>query len=237
MPSMIPTRQARAYHHSSDLPNDVWRMLSQNEAAANVVLPFAKKALNFPRGGGREHLWIALYDYTNNVEFVLSCTKGPLGNYPIFIVASKSSAQIAQEEKRGKNISDSLLSLILCLLNEVPPQRVFSIFSIAKVAEKFAEIFEAHTREEYGIQAVQDPYYDATFTFCTSETLKKPLDALSSFPGSDDVVIALRRADMSHLKEVKAMCKAFSETSVGTVYVVCTYIVMTFVATAAFYTG
>ena len=218
---MVTTRQARAYRHASDLPNDVWRMLLQNEAAANVVLPFAKKALNSP-GGDREQLWIALYDDTNKVEFVLSCTKGPLGNYPIFVVPSRSSAQIAQEEKRGKNISDSLLPLVLCLLEEVPPQRVFSVFSIAKVAEKFAEIFEAHTREEYGIQALEDPYYDATFTFCTSETLKRPPDSLSASPGSDDVVIALRRADMSHLEEVKAMCKAFSETSVGTVYVIST---------------
>ena len=216
---MVPTRQAHAYHHSSELPNEVWRALLQNEAAANVILPFARKALNFPRGD-HEQWWIALYDSTNTVEFVLSCTKGPLGNYPIFIVPSKSSSQIAQDERRGKNIADSLSPLVLCLLKEVPPQRVFSVFSIARVAEAFAEILEAHTHQEYGIQAFNDPYYDATFTFCTSETLKNAPGPISSFPGSDDIVIALRRADMSHLQEIKAMCKEFSETSVGTVYVV-----------------
>jgi len=226
MPSISSARHARVYHHASDLPAEVWRALLQNEAAANVILPFASKALHVPRGGD-EQLWIALYGETNNVEFVLSCTRGPLGNYPIFIVPSKSSVQIAQEEKRGKNIADSLLPLVLCLLQEVPPQRVFSVFSIAKVTEKFAEIFESHTHQEYGIQALQDPYYDATFTFCTSETLKRASDSISSLPGSEDVAISLRPADMSHFTGIKAMCKAFSETSVSTAaYVVRIWIVM-----------
>ncbi|KAI9569288.1 hypothetical protein HD554DRAFT_2020701 [Boletus coccyginus] len=211
MRSTPSARQARVYHHASDLPAEVWHALLQNEAAANVILPFAKKASKFPRGGDNEQLWIALYGGTNNVEFVLSCTKGPLGNYPIFIVSSKSSVQIAQDERHGKNIADSLLPLVLCLLQEVPPQRVFSVFSIAKVTETFAEIFVASTRKEHGIQALKDPYYDATFTFCTSETLKKAPDPL---PGSEDVAISLRPADMSHdLTGVKDMCKAFSETS------------------------
>ncbi|KAH0840299.1 hypothetical protein J3R83DRAFT_1309 [Lanmaoa asiatica] len=184
MSSIIPTCQARAFYHAGDLPREVWRALLQNEAAANVILPFAKKALNFPRKGDSEQLWIALYDNTDSVEFVLSCTKGPLGNYPVFIVACKSSPQLAQEEKLGKSIADSMLPLVLCLLKEVPPQRIFSVFSIAKVTEKFAEIFEAQTRQEYGIRAFKDPYYDATFTFCTSETFKKSSDAISSLPQS-----------------------------------------------------
>ena len=216
---MAPTRQALAYHHASDIPEDVWDALSQNEAAANVILPFARKATTLPRGD-HEQLWIALYDSTNNVEFVLSCTKGPLGNYPIFIVPSKSTSQIIQDEECSGNIADSLLPLVLCLLQEVPPQRVFSVFSIARVAEAFAEIFEAHTHQEHGIQAFKDPYYNATFTFCTSETFKNSAGSISPFLGSDDTVIALRRADISHLGELKAMCKAFSETSVGTVHVV-----------------
>lgn len=217
MSSILPARQARSYRHAADLPKEAWRALLQNEPAANVILPFAKKVLNSPRGSHSEQLWIVLYDDVNNVEFVLSCTKGPLGNYPIYIVPCKSSTQLAQEERRGRNLADSLSPLVLCLLKEVPPQRVFSVFSTAKITEKFAEIFEAHTRQKYGIQAIRDPYYDATFTFCTSDTLKKSSGPISSLPGSEDVVIALRRADMSHLKELKAMCKAFSETSVSTI--------------------
>ncbi|KAF8433042.1 hypothetical protein L210DRAFT_3650109 [Boletus edulis BED1] len=215
MSSIVPIRQAHAFRHASDLPKDVWRALLQNEAVASVILPFAKKALNLPRGGDHKQLWIALYDDAKNVEFVLSCTKGPQGNYPIFIVASKTSAQIAQEERRGKHLADALLPLVRCLLEEVPPQRVFSVFSIARVTEMFATLFEAEARARgaNGIQAIADPYYDATFTFCTSHTFKSPPDAMSSPPWSKDLVFALRRADMSDLDGVKAMCQAFSETS------------------------
>jgi hypothetical protein len=191
-------------------------MLSQNEAAANVILPFAKKAKNPPRGSNHKQLWIALYDDTNKVEFVLSCTEGPLGKYPIFIVASKSPAQIAEEEARGMDLTDSLLPLVLCLLEEVPPQRVFSVFSVARVTEKFAEVFEAHT----GIQAFEEPYYNATFTFCTSETFHESQSFAFPLRESEDIVVALHRADMSHLEGIKVLCKEFSETSVSTVYVV-----------------
>ncbi|KAH0838040.1 hypothetical protein J3R83DRAFT_6280 [Lanmaoa asiatica] len=212
MPSLPPCR-ARAYKHASDLPTEFWGALMQNEAAANIVLPFAKRALDFPREDGNDQLWIILYnDTSDNVEFVLSCTKGLLGDYPIFVFTPKSSAQLHLEEKQGKNIADSLLQLVLCLLREVPPKRVFSVFSIAKVAEKFSEIFEEHTRE-HGIQAHGDPYYDATFTFCTNETLNKSSVSFSSLPESEDILIALRRADHSHLEGVKAMCKGFSFTS------------------------
>ncbi|KAG8219044.1 hypothetical protein J3R82DRAFT_4800 [Butyriboletus roseoflavus] len=205
MSNGVPSPQARAYQ--------VWRALSQNEVAANVILPFAlaKKASSSP--DDNEQLWIALYDGKNNVEFMLSCTKGPLGNYPIFIVACKSSAQLAQEEKHGKDLADSLSLLVRCLLQNVRPQRVFSVFSTAKVTEKFAEIFEAQIHQEHGIQARNDPYYDATFTFCTRETFNESLGLTFPLRESEDIIVALRRADMSHLNGIKTMCQAFSETS------------------------
>lgn len=213
--SSVPSCRAHAYNHASDLPAEFWGALMQNEAAANTILPFAKKALDFPREDGNDQLWIILYDDTgDNVEFVLSCTKGPLGNYPIFVFTSKSSAQLTLEEQQGKDIASSLSQLVLCLLKQVPLQRVFSVFSIAKVAEKFARIFEEHAR------GVADPYYDATFTFCTRETLNKSSVSFSPPSESEDILIALRRADISHLEGIKALCKGFSYTSVGTAYIV-----------------
>ncbi|KAG8219529.1 hypothetical protein J3R82DRAFT_479 [Butyriboletus roseoflavus] len=206
-----PPCRARAYNHASDLPTEFWDALMQNEAAANIILPFAKKALDYPREDGNDQLWIILYSETsNNVDFVLSCTKGSLGNYPVFVFTPKSSAQLTLEENQGKDMAASLLQLVLCLLKEVPPQRVFSVFSIAKVAEKFAEILEEQAR---GVKALEVPYYDAIFTFCTSETLNKASISFSSLPESEDILIALRRADISHLEEIKALCKGFSHTS------------------------
>jgi len=215
--SDIPNRRARVFRHASDLLPKVEHALLQNEAAANVILPFAKKALNFPRDD--KQLWIALYDEAESIEFVLSCTEGPLGKYPIFIVASKSPAQIAQDEEGGRDIADSLKPLVTSLLKEVPPQRVFSVFSIARVAETFAEIFVARTPQEHDIR-LGDRYYDATFTFCTSETFNESLDLKFPLREFEDIAISLQRADLSHLEGIKVLCKEFCETSVSTIYVV-----------------
>lgn len=213
--STMSTVPCRAYNNASDLPPEFWDALMKNEAAANIILPFAKKASDSPREAGNDQLWIILYDNTgNDVEFVLSCTTGLLGAYPIFIYTPKSSAQLARDEDDGKNIADSLSQLVLCLLREVSPQRVFSVFSIAYVAEKFAKIFKENTHQEHGIQPRKDPYYDATFTFCTRETLNKS-PAFFSLPESEDILIALRPADISHLNGIKALCKGFADTSVS----------------------
>ncbi|KAF9225478.1 hypothetical protein BS17DRAFT_701202 [Gyrodon lividus] len=217
----MPGVVSRAHRHTqaSDLPDPVWRALQLNECAANIILPFAKtrRALDSP--SDEQQLWIVQYDDPGNVddpenvEFVLSCTKGALGNYPIFVFTPKSSAQLEKEEKRGKDITESISELVSSLLEAVPPERVFSVFSITKVAKKFAQIFEEKTLE-HGIRSLVDnPYYDATFTFCTREMLNNPSVSISSLPESEDIIISLRRADMSHLDMLRILCKEFSETS------------------------
>lgn len=210
----VPPRTT-AYYHAADLPPEFWSALKRNELAANIILPFATKSLHLPREDNKEQLWIIVYDEGKGVEFILSCTKGPLGNYPIFVYTHKSSTQLTQDEART---TDSLLRLVLRLLQEVQPQRVFSVFSLAKVARKFAEIFEEHAHQGHGIRAHDDPYYDATFTFCTSETLNSSSAVFSS--PSEDFLIALRRADMTNLEGVKALCKGFSDISVSIAYIV-----------------
>ncbi|KAF9245809.1 hypothetical protein BU15DRAFT_40842 [Melanogaster broomeanus] len=197
MPAVLS--RACRYGHASDLPVAVWNALRKNEGSANLILPFAKKALAYPRG---DQLWVVLYDGSGEVEFVLSCTKGPLGNYPVFVFTPKSAAQL---NNVGNGITDSMSQLVVSLLEAVPPQRVFSVFAIASVAEAFAQ--------SHGIQRLVDPYYDATFTFCTAETLSDPSVAIRSLAESGEFVIALRRADMTHLAGLKALCKEFSETS------------------------
>lgn len=210
----ISPRRVTAYHHASDLPEECWIALRQNELAANIILPFAIKARHFPREDGKDQLWIIVYDDTGkDVEFVLSCTKGALENYPVFVYTHKSAAQLAQDEQQ---MADALLQLVLCLLNEVPPQRVFSVFSLSQVALKFAEIFQEHA-QGHGIQALEAPYYDASLAVCTKETLNKSSASFSSFP--DDFSIALRRADISDLEGTKALCKGFSLTSVSIAYI------------------
>lgn len=212
----VPAHQALAYRHAADLPREVWDALRRIEGAANIILSFAEKALHSPHDGIGEQLWIALYDNTNNVKFVLSCTMGLLGNYPIFIVACKPSAQLWAEDTDGNgNLADSMSPLVHRLLEHVPPQRVFSVFAIAKVARQFAQTFETHTGTQHGIRMLDTPYYDATFSFCTRETLRRSSLAARSFGESEGIDIALRRADISQLQEIATLCRLFSETSVS----------------------
>ena len=199
--------QARAFHHALDIPREVWDALSKNESAANIILPFAKKALTLPREDDDKQLWIALFDESNNVAFVLSCTKGPLGNYPIFIVSCGSSSI---------EIADAMSALVSRLLQKVPPDRVFSVFSTAKVARVFTGAFEAQVREEHGIRAHETPYYEAAFSSCTKDTI---VHLTFPPPDEDDVtpgpIMNLRLASISDLEGVKRLCQGFSETSVS----------------------
>lgn len=205
----MSSAHCQAYRNASDLPAEFWSTLRKNEAAANLILPFAKKALASPPKAGDDQLWIILYDPTGkDVEFVLSCTRGLLGNYPIFVFTPKSSAQLAREEAEGKDIPNRLSQLALRLLNEVPSDRVFSVFSVAYVAEKFARALQEH-----GIQPHDEPYYDAIFTFCTAETLGRSTENFTL--KSEGLKISLRLADMSHLDGVKDLCRDFSLTSVS----------------------
>ncbi|KAG6373859.1 hypothetical protein JVT61DRAFT_6011 [Boletus reticuloceps] len=213
MANIVPAHQALAFHHASHIPQEVWSALWENEAAANVILSFALKAKKLPQGGAHDHLWIAQYDGARNVEFVLSCTRGPVDNYPIFIVPSASFARAIREGMNDQDLDHALLPLVQCLRNEVDPQRVFSVFSIARMTERFAEVFvtQAHADGANDIEALQPPYYDATFTFCTRETLNASLPP--PLEDSEGVSIALCRADTSHLEQVKNLCIAFSKTS------------------------
>ncbi|KIK97549.1 hypothetical protein PAXRUDRAFT_136090 [Paxillus rubicundulus Ve08.2h10] len=198
--------RAHRFTSASDLPNSVWDAFRQNESAANIILPFAEKARNSP--SDEQNLWIVLYDDSGSVEFVLSCTKGLLGDYPIFIFTPKSSAQL---ENGGREITQSVSHLVSSLLEVVHPTRVFSVFSIAEVTKQFARIFQ-ETVKETDIKAKNKPYYDATFTFCTKETLCNPSHAISPLR-DDSIVISLRRADMSHLGGLTVLCKEFAATS------------------------
>ena len=194
--------QAHAYRHAAEIPDEVWRALRENEADANIILPHAIKALASPDDVSGKQLWIAVYDGTNNVLFVLSCTHGPMDDYPIFIVACKRSNDLAQD----------LGPLVQCLMDAVPRERVFSVFARKPVAEMFAQLLH----EACGIQALEKPYYDARLAWCTRDTFVDPIDLrLPVRDGDDEVAIALRKADKTHLEGVAQLCKQFSETSVS----------------------
>ncbi|KAG8819856.1 hypothetical protein FRC17_010319 [Serendipita sp. 399] len=121
------------------------------------------------------------------LEFVLSCTTGPLGDYPIFIYNARpptpqthhhhhtnpNSKQHHKQQPSSSSSSSFLQSrmdaLATRLLPLVPPSRVFSVFAPYNVTLAFAAAWTQQT----GIEIVRGPpWYSATSSFCTLETFK-----------------------------------------------------------------
>ncbi|KAI6031477.1 hypothetical protein BKA83DRAFT_4200879 [Pisolithus microcarpus] len=79
--------RVETYTHATDINDAVIAAFESNEGAANIMYPFILKAKDLPRDGAQ--LWIAYFEDDEQVPFVLSCTKGVLGNYPVFIFTTK----------------------------------------------------------------------------------------------------------------------------------------------------
>ncbi|KAL4070646.1 hypothetical protein J3A83DRAFT_3239360 [Scleroderma citrinum] len=193
--------QTQTYTHADDLPAPVWDAFRHNEAAANVVYPFALKARESPRGS-QEQLWIAYFDSTDQVTFVLSCTTRSLGDYPVFIYTTNGPA-----ERQPADITEPLESLATALRRSVNPARVFAVFACEAVTREFARIWEVLSEIK-----VEGPYYDATFTFCTKTTLTPSMN-LRPLPEDRNLTIWLGQAEDSHLAWVANLCQQFAATS------------------------
>jgi len=195
--------QTRIFTHASAIPDAVWDAFRRNEGAANIMYPFALKAQEFPQETEGQ-LWIAYFDQTEQVTFVLSCTTRSLGDYPIFIYTTNGPA-----ERQPVDITGPLESLARALKGSVDKARVFAVFACEAITRKFCEIWMGMS----GI-SIKGEYYDATFTFCTNATLT-PSSNLRILPEERNLAISLGPAETSHLGLVARLCEEFSRTSVS----------------------
>jgi hypothetical protein len=200
----------RQYLSASSLPEAVWTTLYSNEAAANIILPHAVKVLQAeeqlqPVGS---QLW--LVSFSPRIEFILSCTDGPLGTYPIFIFTP-----IPFNELVGKDLDAPMTSLCHALLATAGRQRVFSVFAVQPIAEAFVRQWSLLAN----ITPVAQPYYDAIFTFCTKKRLMHCKGVAANqhatvHKTSPDVVVDLRRASPKDIDRIAILCRDFAATSV-----------------------
>ncbi|KAI6047919.1 hypothetical protein EDC04DRAFT_2886712 [Pisolithus marmoratus] len=168
--------RVETYTHASDIDDAVIAAFESSEGAANIMYPFILKAKDLPRDGAQ--LWIAYFDDNGQVAFVLSCTKGVLGNYPVFIFTTKPPT-----EREPRHIIQPLGLLAHALRTSVTPERVFAVFSCEAVTREFARIWTDLT----GI-AIEHEYYRATFSYCTAATLT-PSSKLRPLPENRDFTI------------------------------------------------
>ncbi|KAG1802301.1 uncharacterized protein HD556DRAFT_812868 [Suillus plorans] len=187
----------------TNIPEDVWGALRDrdNAARANVILPHAEKVSSHQEFlSGSEQLWLVYSEpATSDIRFILSCTEGPLGKYPIFIIPV-APIQLASELLQGP-----MEAFCEALLNEADfrRQRVFSVFSVEPVSRAFASAWEKIAE----IKCINKPYYDAFFSACTPGTLVR------NGPQPVDEVIELRLAVPQDADKISILCENFSTTS------------------------
>ncbi|EPT04036.1 hypothetical protein FOMPIDRAFT_1141500 [Fomitopsis schrenkii] len=202
MPSNVPSYMVEVYRTARSLPKDVWEALHANPRGSNVILPYAKQARQSPE---HPNVWLVCStsrpgSCTPSVDFILSCTGGPLGSYPLFIYTPIPTIQLAPSYYVPR-----MHSLIRKLQQSVPPERVFSVFALDPLSRCFASIWA----QVSGIKLHQDPeYYAAKLTYCNVDTLQT-----GHLSPLRDVTYDLRLARESDVKNVAELCHGFATTS------------------------
>lgn len=207
MPSATPEYVIHKFTSTLDIPDPVWVALRTHECNANVILPHLEECRYAEQHGSSLHpqqAWICCMtphcDGPPAVDFVLSCTHGPLGPYPIFIVVT--SKDILPQE----SIYRRLQSMAFALQTTVPTSRVFSIFAPETITNIFATIWTNYTTVRL------DPtpeYYAARISFCTSTTY------LDRQIPSCDLYYGLRPAIAPDIPQVAQLCHGFAAESVS----------------------
>ncbi|EPQ60347.1 hypothetical protein GLOTRDRAFT_52422 [Gloeophyllum trabeum ATCC 11539] len=156
-----------SYKSPAQFPPYVWDAFNLRERDANIMLPHALKCLDKEQLYGQ--YWIVCTTQplhgSHSVDFILSCTTGPLGDYPIFIFSAVPFSQLAESYMipRIEEMASRLHQL-------VPNERVFSIFAPKPITVAFAKRWCKFT----GVQFASQPeYYAATFSHCTRRTFVK----------------------------------------------------------------
>lgn len=190
-----------------DLPELVWETFRAYPCDANVMYPHAEKLRERERlGEPSSGRWITCTTSepfaASTLEFVLSCTEGPLGSYPVFIFTT-----IPRKDQSSDYASRRIRAMIHLLARTVPPERVFSIFAPEQTTYMFARLWT----EETGIQLASDPvYYAAKISYCTKRSFRPKRHTILP-----DAAYELRLAREEDAVACAELCFRFAKESVS----------------------
>lgn len=224
--SMYPDADADAasgvhtvlFHNAIHFLDALEPHLARRPRESNIIYAHAfklREQLRSSKSIAPNQFWIACYSRANREEgesgkekgtgsatqnvtldFVLSCTEGYLGTYPIFIYCTRPTVECTRAF-----LEPRLTALAEKLYDTVPASRVFSVFALAPVTQCFAKIWKTMTGNAYG-----DPLYSATSSYCTTRT----------FRGAQTISEphhSMRRATLDDLEQCAALCQEFAATS------------------------
>ncbi|KAF9270705.1 hypothetical protein L218DRAFT_914980 [Marasmius fiardii PR-910] len=209
--------QVRQHSRAEDFLSVAFNHLKGEEASANIVLAHAwSLKTTLPGGSVQRHVsdhsdaelqnpssfWITVWKPCSQgregtvLSLVLSCVRGELGNYPVFLWMPHD--RVLREDCMGAVIEVAVTRLA----SLVSPKRVFSVFGELSVVKAFEAVWTTLT----GFKSVPDPYYHAVLGTCTAVSLHNLQDDL---PINDSI----RLANGDDREEVALICREFSETS------------------------
>ncbi|TFK36975.1 hypothetical protein BDQ12DRAFT_724793 [Crucibulum laeve] len=176
---------------------------SHNARNSNIMYPHLLKVAKMERQGAptdSSQFWIVCCSATkpDNVDFVLSCTDGPLGTYPIFIFSPRC-------DMNSDFITPRIKLLVETLLQRIDVRRAYSIFAVEPVSRAFANFWRLAT----GIGYYPEPYYAAMFSYCT-RTSRAPRRQNTIL---DNTTYHLRRAVTTDIPTVTILCNGFASTA------------------------
>ena len=207
MPSVAPRYFVQVYNSASSLPQGVWAIWDALPRDSNIMYPHALRMKAREAAGKQSHgVWIVCttpsLTTSASIDFVLACTEGPLGNYPIFIFTP-----IAPTSLHYDHLYPRLEAIADALYTAVRVERVFSVFALEAVTTAFASIWTTKT----GISLDKEPaYYAAKGTYCTRETFI-PARRQTLLPG---ISYDMRPARRDDAKNVADLCYGFALKSV-----------------------
>ncbi|KII91848.1 hypothetical protein PLICRDRAFT_38708 [Plicaturopsis crispa FD-325 SS-3] len=197
MPGLIRNFTCTVYRNVRNLPPAVWEAFASHPGDANIMYAHAqsKKASQpDPRD-----VWITCVNNQTSppqLKYVLSCTEGPLGAYPVFIFTTMSPAQL-----KPRDTTQAVAELAQTLLTAVHPARVFAVFAPSVITQLFAHSWSHITKIR---NLISQPYYSARFTYCTAATL-----TYQHSPAGPE----LRLAQSSDISEAAELCFGFAADS------------------------
>ncbi|KAI0068118.1 hypothetical protein BV25DRAFT_523081 [Artomyces pyxidatus] len=203
MPTFTTKHVVNIFRHAASLPSAVWDVFRRDQNISNIMYPHARKALSV-EGGHDVQFWLTCstfhaIDTEPRLDFVLSCTEGPLGSYPIFILPTTPFHTLTEDYiyPRIEQLAHSLLAV-------AGAERVFSVFAPEPVTIAFSRLWSQIT----GIRSYDEPYYAAKLTHCTAATFVDR--TMSVFP---DISYLPRPATERDAAAVAELCAEFASTS------------------------
>lgn len=207
MPVTTTKHILQTFTTPSSLPPFVWSFFEKHQQHTNVMSPVAKNLLLLESNGDAPTgaLWITCSTTQNSatdptLDFVLSVTPGPLGDYPVFICTP-----LPLDQLRHGYIAPRMQKLVGALSESVPPERVYSVFAPAPITHAFVEAWTRLT----GIELDANPeYYSAKLTYCNSKAFRNRRPTLPS-----DRSYIMRPAVLADIPAAAVLCHGFAAVS------------------------